>query len=488
MGLGRGFASGFLMGVQGAKGGIDAYYKAQDREEEQKLKDELKSIGEAKPEEFSTAPATPNDDDGNAMPAVKGIKFLGKTFNQAPTEAEIDSARTAAMAGVMMKRNPAEGIRLKQMAQQGKLTDLQISQAQRTGKREDKADADTAALEAIDKDVGDWTSKRLANPDGTVREMSMDDQLASSQYRVSKLVQAGKLTEANALAKDNMSMAANKIQLQTAERNEALAKTAAAVAQGDLSTLAGFYDKYVPDGARITNVVTDPKTGKITIERERVDGTPLAPKVAKDANEVLAGLKTFQDPMALYNFSQSEFQRTLHEKADKRADQQLQLSKNADGRAGARDAREQRESDAKVAASLALFKEQNPNATPAQLEAAKNGILAPSTPGSGKYNVEMGDVTSALGTPAVDARGRPAVDPLTGRQSVNRNVQEEQKFFQWMRDNNITDTNKGLALYMGQKQAAPQSIATDPRAIAIRDDKAMTPEQKREKLKALGYQ
>lgn len=454
---------------------------------------ELRDIAAAKAEEVTYEPKTATDDGGVPLEAAKGVKFLGKSYDKAPTDAEMDVARNAAMAGVLKKfGDPVGGLRMEQQARQGQRDEQRFGWEQKRTERDiakvEKEDADTAALESIDKDVADWSTKRLTNPDGTMRDMSVDDQLASSQYRVSKLVQAGKLKEANALAKDNMSMAANKIQLQTAERNEALAQTAAAVAQGDYSKLAGFYEKFVPDGAKITNVSQDPKSGKITIERESLDGRPLAPHVIKDSNEALAGLKTFQDPMALYNFSQSEFQRQLHEKADKRADKQLALSQNADARAGARDSRERLDSDAKIAASLALFKEQNPNATPAQVEAANNGLLGPSTPGNGKYTVDANEVATALSTPALDARGKPIVDVISGKPAINRNVKEEQKFFQWMKENNITDTNKGLALYLGQKQDAPQSIATDPRALAIRDDKAMTPEQKREKLKALGYQ
>jgi hypothetical protein len=143
-------------------------------------------------------------------------------------------------------------------------------------------------------------------------------------------------------------------------------------------------------------------------------------------------------------------------------------------------------------AAVALYKQNNPNATTAELEAVRRGIVE-AVPKAGNYKVEMGDVSSAFGTPAVDASGKPVADPLTGRQMINRNPDKEQAFFQWMRDNNITDTNKGLALYLGRGQAAPggasgQTIATDPRAIAIRDDKNLSVEQKREKLKALGYQ
>lgn len=295
----------------------------------------------AKAESVNQAPV----DDATATPVVPGevgtttvtpvspqqTKFLGQTYDKPLTDQQISSGRTMAMAGVMKKYgDPVGGLRLEQQARQGdqqaKLADLQIGQAERQGKRDEKADAHAAAIEAVDRDVSDWNTKRLTNPDGSMRQMTIDDQLEAGQYRVSKLIGAGKLTEANALAKDNMGFASNKIQLQTAERNEALAKTAAAVASGDLSSVGQFYDKYVPDGAKVSGITVDPETGKISITRKTVDGRDAPPVTFKDRNEMVAGLQVLKDPMALYNFSQSEFARNLQVKADTRAD-------NADKRA-----------------------------------------------------------------------------------------------------------------------------------------------------------
>lgn len=79
------------------------------------------------------------------------------------------------------------------------------------------------------------------------------------------------------------------------------------------------------------------------------------------------------------------------------------------------------------------------------------------------YKVEMGEVSAALGTPAVDARGRPISDPISGKQMVNRNPEEERKFFDWMQKSGIKDTNEALAAYLptynkktGAPTAAPQ--------------------------------
>lgn len=280
------------------------------------------------------APAT-----GTTVPtAPKQTRFLGQTYDKPLNDSQVNNARTMAMAGVMKKYgDPVGGLRLEQQAREGeqrtKLTDLQIGQAERQGKRDEKADADRAALEAVDQDVATWTKSRLVNPDGTPRDMTIDDQLAAGQYRVSKLIGAGKLTEANALAKDNMAFASNKIQLETQARNEALTQVSAAVAAGDLSKLPSFYDRFVPDGAKVAGVVVDPESGKITIQRETIDGRPAREVTFKDRNELLAGLNVFKDPMSLYNFSQAEFARNLQTKADARADRGAVLAENADRRA-----------------------------------------------------------------------------------------------------------------------------------------------------------
>lgn len=321
------------------------------------------------------------------IPMQERTNYLGKTYDAPLTDAQRDSARTMAMAGVYAQNgNPEKAMQLRmqaqqvdQMAKQGALTDLQIGQAQRSGARDEKMDAKSAKLDEIDKQVGDWTAKRLTNPDGTQREMSVDDHLQAGQYRASQLVAGGHLAEANALAKDNMSMAANKIQLQTAERNEAMAVVGAAVASGDLTKLGAFYDKFVPDGARVKNVSQDPKTGQIKIERETVDGKAVPAVSFKDKNELLAGLSTFKDPMALYNFSNNEFHRMLQINADKRAGAADGRAAAADGRAAVTFRQGQADRAATQEAGVNLFKESNPGATSAQLEAVRTGIL-PATP------------------------------------------------------------------------------------------------------------
>lgn len=73
-----------------------------------------------------------------------------------------------------------------------------------------------------------------------------------------------------------------------------------------------------------------------------------------------------------------------------------------------------------------------------------------------KYKVEGSEVATVLGDPAVDKRGKPITDPLSGRQMVNRNPAREDAFYKWMAANGIKDTNEGLAKYKALN--APSSI------------------------------
>lgn len=111
-------------------------------------------------------------------------------------------------------------------------------------------------------------------------------------------------------------------------------------------------------------------------------------------------------------------------------------------------------------AAVNLAREQNPKLTKAQEMAIRYGVKDAAK--SDGYKIEMGEVAQALGIPAVDEEGKPISDVMTGRQVVNRNVDAERKFFAWMQKEGITDTNKGLALYMSMNggSAAPASFAS----------------------------
>lgn len=98
------------------------------------------------------------------------------------------------------------------------------------------------------------------------------------------------------------------------------------------------------------------------------------------------------------------------------------------------------------------------------------------------YKVEMNEVAQAFSTPATDEKGKPIVDLMTGRQIVNRNPEKEREFMQWMAKNNITDTNKGLALYLGGGAQQPSASGYDSYVNAFNKAKAAGNKQAMQEL------
>ena len=249
----------------------------------------------------------------------------GQTFSRMPTQQEIDSARYAAAANVIAERDPVAAMRMRremdeqayqarirpeqeaQMKRQGLLTEGQIAEMNRNQAR-------TKKIEDVDADVAQWQSKRLLDPNtNELRQPTMDDNIAALQYRATALQKAGLAKEATDSLRDYQGFAVNQIKLDETQRNSQLGAVAAAIAAGDLNPAVAFYDRYVLDGAKVTGMKTDPKTGAITVSRVRDDGAPMPDKVIKGgANELLAALNSFKDPMALYNYSQNEFTNNLN--------------------------------------------------------------------------------------------------------------------------------------------------------------------------------
>jgi len=104
-----------------------------------------------------------------------------------------------------------------------------------------------------------------------------------------------------------------------------------------------------------------------------------------------------------------------------------------------------------------LAREQNPKLTKAQETAIRYGVKDAVSKQDG-YKVDMNEVARALGT--------VAMDDITGKQVLNRNQDEERKFFSWMEKSGIKDTNQGLALYLANKAPASFASAAEVQAAA----------------------
>jgi hypothetical protein len=199
--------------------------------------------------------------------------------------------------------------------------------------------------------------------------------------------------------------------------------------------------------------------------------------------------------------------------SNRRGNEQLQLAKNADGRAGAaaartaaEDARIREEAKAKADAALALFKERNPNATPAELEAVRRGVMdaipkvddkAPSEVRLAQALVNAGvepDMAAALRramsskekSPAeirADIYGKALTANMGNAEAAQKATEEAMKYLfpGW------AAPAKPSAAKPANANTGGKDIFSDPRAIAIRDDPNLTTEEKRKRLRELGY-
>jgi hypothetical protein len=306
--------------------------------------------------------------------------FLGKRTPGALTDDQVEGMRQKAMAGVVTRSDPVRGMQMMRDItrdeRDAKRFEFETHRNDRQVRLDQEADTEKALVKQVDADVADHFRKMLTNPDGTQRAATTDDHLVASQYRASRLLDAGKVDAAGQVIKDFNAQSLVKIQLESAQRNEALGKTAAALAAGDLNAVRDFYNQYIPDGARVVDVSQD-RDGRIVIQRESLDGRPLPATTLKDTGQMLAALSTFKDPMALYSWSQNEFKNNLQLRADARAER-------ADGRAASAAARAAEDAELKRSQEqrkgnvrTQLMQERNPNATPAELEAAQLGVIDP---------------------------------------------------------------------------------------------------------------
>lgn len=378
--------------------------------------------------------------------AMGGVTdFMGERTAGSMSREQQDNTRMLAVADVLGKTDPARGIQMRQQVQQGQHA------VKRQG-REEKQWAIEDDVERIDGELGKKFQQSLMGPDGAPRQATADDYLANSQQRAFALAQGGHTKAADQAMKDHMAQSHIKIQMEAAQRKEAAGKAAAAIGAGDYSVAADFYNRYVPSGSKVTGIEPG-KDGQLVMNRTGLDGKPMAPMTFKNQGEALSMLQSLDNPMALYQYSQSEFQNQLRLRGEKRADNADRRADHADSRAAAADGRAAAShsvamSDRQEIRSVreALAKEANPSMTPAQLRGVRFGVLQ--TPGAdsakAKYDYDPVKVQKAF--------GETAVDPITQKETVKRNAAEEKKFMEFMGANpSIRDVDEGLVRYNRSK-------------------------------------
>lgn len=471
------FVSGYGLGRQ----------MVQDYREESKRR-EIKKISDAKPETSEGFTADDGDqlraaaesgqydvayDEGQggytvtpkADPSQVGViakrgvtDFLGQRTAGKMEDGQVERARTKAIAGVLKSSGDVMGgMRLEREATQAERDGQRFEMEQGRAKRENEAagreDAWRTGREQL-MQQGAYGRVQAANS-----KLKADYEAAVQDYQ--KRAAAGEpgLVEPQAPQPQSYGIA------QTISDQLALAAHDLQFGKGNpegLARLAKMRDdmeregyaralKLGQSGAPISKVIeTYNEGGNDKVRPEDLVSDQLVDRGNGMKSRVLTFRGQDGKPVTIDTLAELE----ALDQADKLVDRVFrsnaeQRAQGADQRAkethsvNLQDRREKRE------AGEALFSERNPNATPAERAAVRSGVLAPAKK-EGDYKLEMSEVATAFGTPAVDAQGKPVTDLMTGRQVVNRDKAAEDAFFSWMEKNGITDTNKGLLKYKAQ--------------------------------------
>lgn len=455
MALGDAFGRGFAQGQSIFSGMQKQFEDAEQRRE-------LAKIAEAKPEtstgytadtgaeleklagqgykvdfdQAKNAYVATNDAGDTKSFAMQGITdFMGKRTAGTMSQAQVDNSKMLAMADVIGKSDPMAALRMKREVREGD------HQAARQA-REQKSWAKEDAVEALDTKLGQDFDASLVGEDGKKRAPTADDYMKANQQRAYAYAAAGHMKEAQSAFKENLASAYTKIQMDGAERKQALGPAMAALSSGDYGAVADFYNRFVPSGAKVTGIEAG-KDGGLVMQRTGIDGQPMSPLLAKDKREAMAMLQSLENPSALYQYSQDEFSNQLKLKqdaradhADKRADAQLELSRRADARAGAaagraasNDSRERSEKQQRADARVQLALEQNPKLSDAQKNAIRYGVM--DLPGQ----ADKGEKHTYNPVEIQKSFGEVVSDPYSGKESIKRNGPKEQKFIDWWADN-----------------------------------------------------
>lgn len=510
MALGGGFGRGFAQG-QSIFNGMQRQF------EDGEQRRELAKIADAKPETSTGFTAdtgaeleklagqgykvafdpgqnsyvATNDAGDTKSFAMQGITdFMGKRSAGTLSQAQVDNAKMLAMADVVGKSDPMAALRMKREVREGEY------QATRQA-REQKAWAKEDAVEALDAKLGQDFEASLIGEDGQKRAPTADDYMKANQQRAFAYAKAGHMKEAQSAFKENLASAYTKIQLDGAERKQALGPAMAALSSGDYSAVADFYNKFVPSGSKVTGIEAG-KDGGLVMQRTGMDGQPMSPLMAKDKREAMAMLQSLENPGALYQYSQDEFSNQLKLKqdaradhADRRADEQLQLSRNADARAGAaagraaaNDSRERSERLQRADARVQLAMEQNPNLSTAQKNAIRYGVL--DVPGQG----DKGEKHTYNPVEIQKSFGDVVTDTLSNKETIKRNPEKEQKFIDWWSDNpQFKSQDRALQEFNRSESKARRGVekAITPEAIAYTAKvRGISEEEVRSQLKARG--
>jgi hypothetical protein len=427
-----------------------------------------------------------------------------------------DRARQMAMAGVLEKYDPQEGMRLRREVKTQERDDQRWDRQTKQWEREDRDLAQNDEYEKGRRDLFGQTrfgqtqaqyqqamtdyQQRLAewqqNPQGpqpvapSRPEYTIGDSLADRAMLIDYDAKHGKL---DARTFGEFIDLMQRVQGEGYERALRLAQSGAPIQE--IGQAFNGTGKVQMDPARVVSdkTVTGP------------NGVPTRVIQYKDAQGNVRTLNTVAELDALGKASEV-FTRFYQGRQDARAERADARAGAAAARTAAEDARTREEAKAKADAAVALFKERNPNATPAELEAVRRGVMdaipkvddkAPSEVRLAQALVNAGvepDMAAALRramsskekSPAeirADIYGKALTANMGNAEAAQKATEEAMKYL----FPEGAAPAKPSAAKPANANTGGKDIFSDPRAIAIRDDPNLTTEEKRKRLRELGY-
>ena len=332
--------------------------------------------------------------------AMQGVTdFMGKRTAGTMSEDQVDRARQIAMAGVITKYDPQEGMRMRREVRAQERDDQRWDRQTKQWEREDKKLAEEDEYQRGYKDL--YANTRYSQNQARHQQEMAKYQQNLAQYEADKA--AGKQVGA---APVMPSAPEYSVGDRLADRATLLDYKARAgkVDPREFGEFTDLLDKVQGEGyeramrlaqsgapiqevAKAFNATGQTKFDPASVVSDKVvkgkDGVETRVIQYKDAQGNVRTINTVAELDALGKAS-DVYTRFYQGETNRRGNEQLQLSKNADARAGAQASQAnadrteaQKEKQAKADAAVAIFKERNPNATEAELNAVRRGILEP---------------------------------------------------------------------------------------------------------------
>lgn len=251
--------------------------------------------------------------------------FMGKEYEAGTLTKEMrDAALMDRYASILERAGePDRAMQMRASAMGLRKGQLELENAERTAAKQ-------RTLSEIDTGAKDFWKSRVGD-----REPKFEDNLALTQWRAGKLIEAGMVDEAEALGDKMMARVSARLNNEKAERDVRLPAAIMAARSGDLKPITEVYNKFVHDGANVEKVTTNPD-GTITVHRRAISGADLPDYTFNSMQEFTRSLEDLLKPGRFEDYTQQSFMNNLRTQESKRQDKELKLKETQVGYEGQR--------------------------------------------------------------------------------------------------------------------------------------------------------